>query len=84
MLCTNLVEHLLSLVIITLVVVVLAPNVLTRSDQIAKNAINQPKQNGSITKQVPFEEYFIEHNVSEGDARRSFLETGIKLIDGAC
>lgn len=86
MLCSNLVERLKILVIIALVLVLDASNVLSRSDQIAKNAIEPEKSssnaNATIMKNVPFVEYYIEHNVSQGDAKRSFFETGIKLIDG--
>lgn len=82
MLCSNLiVQRFKRNVIIALVLVFYATNVLSRSDQIAKNAI-EPGKSSNTTKQVPFEEYYIEHNVSEGDARRSFREVGIKLIEG--
>lgn len=83
MLCPNLVERFQSIVIATLFLVAYAPNVLIQSDVIAKNVINQPNQNASFAKKVPFEEYYIEHNVSQSDAKRSFFETGVKLI-GAC
>lgn len=85
MLCSNIVQRFKRIVIIALVLVFYATNVLSRSDQIAKNAIEPEKSSNSsatITKKVPFEEYYIEHNVSEGDAKRSFLEVGIKLIGG--
>lgn len=84
MLCSNLVERFKNIVIIALVVVSYASNVLSRSDQIAKNAIDSEKSssNATIMKKVPFIEYHIEHNISEGDAKRSFFEIGIKLIDG--
>lgn len=81
MLCSNLVQRFKRIVIIALVLVFYATNVLTHSDQIAKNAID-PEKSSNITKKVPFEEYFIEHNVSQGDAKRSFLEVGVKLIEG--
>lgn len=86
MLCSNLVERLKIIVIIALVVVSYASNVLSRSDQIAKNAIELEKSssNATIMKKVPFVEYYIEHNISQGDAKRSFFEVGIKLIDGMC
>lgn len=86
MLCSNLVERLKIIVIIALVVVSYASNVLSRSDQIAKNAIELEKSsnNATIMKKVPFVEYYIEHNISQGDAKRSFFEIGIKLIDGMC
>lgn len=71
-----------SVVIVMLVLVAYAQNVLTRSDQIASNTINPSNRNASV-KTVPFVEYYIEHNVSQGDAKRSFFEVGIKLIDGA-
>lgn len=71
-------------VIIFLVLVWYAPNVLTRNDQIVSNAIEQSKQNASMKKQSTFVEYYIEHNVSQGDAKRSFFDVGIKLLDGAC
>lgn len=83
MLCPNLVERFQSIVIATLFLAAYAPNVLIQSDVIAKNVINQPNQNASFAKKVPFEEYYIEHNVSQSDAKRSFFETGVKLI-GAC
>lgn len=83
MLCSNLVELLQSIVIATLVLVAYAPNVLTRSDEIATNAVNPSNRNASMSKKVPYEEYFIEHNISHGDARRSFFQTGVKLINGA-
>lgn len=85
MLCSSLVKRFKRNVIIAVVLVFYATNVLSRSDQIAKNAIDPEKSsnsNATITKKVPYEEYFIEHNVSEGDAKRSFLEIGIKLIEG--
>lgn len=82
MLCSYLVKRLQNIVIATLVLVVYAPNVFTRSDEIVKNSINTPNQNASKSK--PFEEFFIEHNISQTDARRTFFEIGIKLIDGAC
>lgn len=86
MLCSNLVERLKIIVIIALGLVLFASNVLSRSDQIAKNAIEPgniaPNSNATNLKTVPFVEYYIEHNVSQGDAKRSFFETGIKLIDG--
>lgn len=83
MLCSNnLVQRYKRIVIIALVLVFYATDVLSRSDQIARNAIDPEKSsNSSATKKVPFEEYFIEHNVSEGDARRSFLEVGVQLIE---
>lgn len=73
-----------NVVIIFLVLVWYTPNVLTRNDQIVSNAIEQSKQNASMKKQLPFVEYYIEHNISQGDAKRSFFEVGIKLLDGAC
>lgn len=84
MLCSYLVKRLQCIVIATLVLVVYAPNVFTRSDEIAKNSINTPNQNASRSKEKTYEEFFIEHNISQADARRSFFETGFKLIDGAC
>lgn len=86
MLCSNLVENLRNIVIVALVIVSYASNVLSRSDQITKNAIEPEKSsnNATIMKKVPFVEYYIEHNISQGDAKRSFLETGIKLLDGMC
>lgn len=83
MLFPNKIDHFKqNVVIVFLVLATYAPNVLTRSDQIISNAIDQAKQNASM-KKVPFIEYFIEHNVSQGDARRSFFDVGIKLLDGA-
>lgn len=70
--------------IIFLVLVLYAPNVLMHNDQIESNAIEQSKQNDSAKKQLPFVEYYIEHNVSQGDAKRSFFEVGIKLLNGVC
>lgn len=64
-------------VIITLVFTVYAPNVLTHSDQIISNTLDK-----TSTKKVPFVEYYIEHNVSQADAKRSFFDVGIKLLDG--
>lgn len=98
MLCSNLVKHLKDIVIVALVLVSYASNVLSRSDQIAKNAINTDKSgpnNATTTtttttntminmKKVPFVEYYIEHNINEGEAKRSFFETGIKSLDGKC
>ena len=74
-----------NVVILFLVLVVCtAPNVLSHNDQIASNAIDQSKHNASAKKDLPFIEYYIEHNVSQRDAKRSFFEVGIKLLDGAC
>lgn len=74
-----------NVVILFLVLVVCtAPNVLSHNDQIASNAIDQSKYNASAKKELPFIEYYIEHNVSQRDAKRSFFEVGIKLLDGAC
>ncbi|XP_055303473.1 uncharacterized protein LOC129569087 isoform X1 [Sitodiplosis mosellana] len=70
-----------NVVIIFLVLVVYAPNVLLHNDEIASNAIDQSKQNASVKKEMPFVEYYIEHNVSQRDAKRSFFEIGIKLLD---
>lgn len=81
MLSPKLVDRFQSIVIIALFIVV--PIVLTRNDQIVQNAIDQHTQNASI-KRVPFVEYYIEHNVSQDDAKRSFFEFGVKLIDGVC
>lgn len=82
MLLSNQIDRLnQSVVIVMLVLVAYAQNVLTRNDQIAANTINQSNRNASV-KTVPFVEYYIEHNVSSGDAKRSFFEVGIKLIDG--
>lgn len=71
-----------SIVIVLLILVVNAQKVLARNDQIVPNTINQSNQNASM-KNVPYVEYYIEHNVSQGDAKRSFFEVGIKLMDGA-
>lgn len=79
----------LTIVIILLVLVVhdmhgmhltnLLPN---NNDQIVKEQnFNQLHTNGSV-KNVPFIEYFMEHNVSQSDAKQHFFETGIKLLDG--
>lgn len=56
------------------------PNVLSNNDKIVAE---QPttNRNGS-DKQVPFVEYFIEHNVSQSDAKKRFFEIGIKLLEG--
>lgn len=88
MLCSNLVKRFKNIVIIALVLVSYASIVLCRSDQIAKNAIKPEKSgpnNATTTatnmKNVPFVEYYIEHNINEGEAKRSFFETGIKLLD---
>lgn len=66
------------IVIVLLVVTACVPIVITNN---IPNVINQPKQNTSM-KKVPFEEYYIEHNVSEGAAKQSFFEVGVQLIDG--
>lgn len=66
------------IVIVLLVVMAYVPNVITN---IVPNTIDQPKPN-TPTKEVPFHEYYIEHNVSEGAAKQSFFEVGVKLIDG--
>lgn len=67
------------IVIVLLVVLAYLPHVITN---IVPNANDLSKQNTSM-KKVPFVEYYIEHNVSEGAAKQSFFEVGVKLIDGA-
>lgn len=68
-------------VITLLIIVTYAPHASSRNDPIVANAIEQ-SQNAS-NKKVPFVEYYIEHNVSQGDAKRSFFDVGVKLLDGA-
>lgn len=65
------------IVIVFLVVLAYLPHVITN---IVPNANDLSKQNTSM-KKVPFVEYYIEHNVSEGAAKQSFFEVGVKLID---
>lgn len=91
MLCSNLVKCLKNSVIVALVLVSYATIASARTDQIAKNSINTEKSapnnpNTTTTnmKKVPFVEYYIEHNINEGEAKRSFFETGIKTLDGMC
>lgn len=91
MLCSNLVKRLKNIVIVAVVFVSYASIVLSRSDQIAKNAIepNQSDPNNATTatnyqKKVPFVEYYIEHNINEGEAKSNFFQTGAKLLDGMC
>lgn len=66
------------IIVIIVILVLTVTNVLTH--QIASNAIDQSKMNAS--KIVPYKEYYMEHNVSQSDARQQFFEYGIKLIDG--
>lgn len=71
-----------SYVIVLVVLAVYTPNALTHNDQIVQNTIDQPNQNASREK-LPYEEFYIEHNVSQGDAKQSFFNVGVKLLDGA-
>ncbi|XP_031628179.1 uncharacterized protein LOC116343973 [Contarinia nasturtii] len=69
-------------VIIALVFTLYMPNVFTRSDRIISNTLDPiAKQNASVKGVQEVVEYFIEHNISQGDAKRSFFEVGIKLLD---
>lgn len=71
-----------SIVIVFLVFILYAQNVLTYNDQIDQNTIDRTNQNAS--KRVPYDSiYYMEHNVSQGDAKQSFFDIGIKLIDGS-
>lgn len=79
MLPPKIVKRFQSIVIIALVLVV--PIVLTRNDQIVQNVIDHQNQNASM-KKVPFVEYYIEHNVSQTDAKSSFYKFGVKSING--
>lgn len=82
MLLPNHIDHFRkNVVIIILVLAAFVPNVLTRIDQIVPNVFEQSKQNAS--QKVPYEEYHIEHNISQINAKKHFFEVGIKLIDGA-
>lgn len=43
----------------------------------------EPSSNGkNASKELPFVEYFMEHNVSQSDAKKSFFDVGVKLLEG--
>lgn len=69
-------------VIIILVVFSIMVHIPITSTLMIPNTL-EPSANGkNASKQVPFVEYFIEHNVSQSDARKSFFEIGVKLMEG--
>lgn len=43
---------------------------------------NDDPDSGDAAKHETFQEYFIEHNVSEGDAIRAFNKIGVKYLEG--
>lgn len=85
MLCSNRIDYSkLQHVIVLLVIIFNIPHIWAGNDQIValRRTDDGQSRNGSSTmqKQVPFEEYFIEHNVSHRDAKKIFYEIGIKSL----
>lgn len=72
----------LDVILVFLTIILNIPNILTQNDQIVINMSDKQNRNASIHNKVPYEEFFIEHNISQEDAKRNFQEIGIKLLEG--
>lgn len=65
--------------VIIAIVVFLIPTTFTLT---IPNTLEQSSNGKIASKEMPFVEYFMEHNVSQSDAKKSFLDVGVKLLKG--
>lgn len=81
MLCSNRFDCFQPSYVIVLLVFIL---IFLDDGQIVASRILKDEHSEAVAtttmKQVPFEEYFIEHNVSQRDAKKIFHDVGIKLL----
>lgn len=68
-------------IIVIVIIVNLNINKVFTDDRIGNTKPYSTKQSDPV-KSLPFEEYFIEHNISQTDAKKSFNDVGVKLLSG--
>lgn len=68
-----------SINVIIAIVVFLIPITFTLT---IPNTLEQSSNGKNASKELPFVEYFMEHNVSQSDAKKSFFDVGVKLLEG--
>lgn len=69
-------------VIITVIVFLIMVHIPITFTLTVPNTLEQSSNGKNASKELPFIEYFMEHNVSQSDAKKSFFEVGVKLLEG--
>lgn len=66
-------------VVVFLIIIVHTPITFTLT---ISNTLEPSSKEMKTPKELPFVEYFMEHNVSQKDAKKSFFDVGVELLEG--
>lgn len=69
-------------VILTVVVLSIMVHIPITFTLKISNTLERSSNGKNASKELPFEEFFMEHNVSQSDAKKSFFDVGVKLLEG--